>query len=111
MAKLGTDLQEGALDKTKAADEWTARSKDILAGALDGVPEQERQVVGIELQSHAQRITSKVGDFVRQRDRQDTVSALNSTLEYTQRLAVTQPDQARQIMRDHRHVFGVGSEA
>lgn len=106
MAKLGADLQEGALDKTKAADEWAARSKDILAGALDGVPEQERQIVGIELQSHAQRITSKVGDFVRQRDRQDTVSALNSTLEYTQRLAVTQPDQARQIMRDTLQQLG-----
>lgn len=106
MVKLGADLQEGAIDKTKAADEWAARSKDILAGALDGVPDQERQVVGIELQSHAQRITSKVGDFVRQRDKQDTVSALNSTLEYTQRLAVTQPEQARQIVRDTLEKLG-----
>ena len=106
MVKLGADLQEGAIDKTKAADEWAARSKDILTGALDGVPDQERQIVGIELQSHAQRITSKVGDFVRQRDKQDTVSALNSTLEYTQRLAVTQPEQARQIVRDTLEKLG-----
>tara|TARA_B100001105_G_scaffold236652_1_gene212614 strand:+ start:17626 stop:19668 length:2043 start_codon:yes stop_codon:yes gene_type:complete len=99
MKQLGSDIQQGAIDKTKAANEWNARSKDILAGALDGVPDREREAVGLELQTHAQRITSKVGDLVRERDQQDVVTAINTTLEYTQRLAVTDPEMARSIVQ------------
>lgn len=98
--RIGQEVQDGRLPKTEAPKAWQERTAKLLADSLDGVPEAHRGAVQADLQGLTGRLASKVGDIVRKRDQQDTASAVTQTLEYTQRLAVTDPEKARQIMAD-----------
>lgn len=98
--RIGQEVQDGRLPKTEAQKAWQDRTAKLLADSLDGVPEAHRGLVQSDLQGLTGRLTSKVGDIVRKRDQQDTAAAITATLEHTQRMAVTDPDMARQIMAD-----------
>lgn len=98
--RIGQEVQEGRLPKTEAAKAWQERTAKILADGIEAVPEVHRGTITADIQAQAGRLTSKVGDIVRRRDQHDTLSAINQVQEYTQRLAITEPDKARQILAD-----------
>lgn len=104
--RIGQEVQDGRLPKTEAQKAWQDRTAALLANSLDGVPEAHRGFVQQDLQGLTGRLTSKVGDIVRKRDQQDTAAAITATLEHTQRMAVTDPDMARQIMADTLEQLG-----
>lgn len=98
--RIGQEVQDGRLVKTDAQKAWQDRTAKLLADSLEGVPESHRGLVQSDLQGLTERLTSKVGDIVRKRDQQDTAAAITSTLESTQRMAVSDPAMARKIMTD-----------
>lgn len=100
LERIGQEVQDGRLPKTDAVKAWQDRTSKILADNIDGVPEVHRGAVQADLQALTGRLTSKVGDIVRKRDQTDTLAAITQVQEYTQRLAVTEPDKARQIWLD-----------
>jgi hypothetical protein len=98
--RIGQEVQDGRLPKTEAAKAWQDRTAKILADNIEGVPETHRAAVQADMQALTGRLTSKVGDIVRKRDQGDTLAAITQVQEYTQRLAVTEPDKARQLWLD-----------
>lgn len=100
LERIGQEVLEGTLPKTDALKAWQERHAKLLADNIEGVPEVHRATVTADIQAQAARLTSKVGDIVRRRDQADTASALLQVREYTQRLAVTEPEKARQIWLD-----------
>jgi len=100
LERIGQEVQDGRLPKTDAVKAWQDRTAKILADNIEGVPEVHRATVQADLQALTGRLTSKVGDIVRKRDQTDTLAAITQVQEYTQRLAVTEPDKARQIWLD-----------
>ena len=100
LERIGQEVLEGRLPKTDATKAWQDRTAKILADNIEGVPEVHRATVQADLQALTGRLTSKVGDIVRKRDQTDTLAAITQVQEYTQRLAVTEPDKARQIWLD-----------
>ena len=100
LSRIDQEVVEGRLQKTDAPKAWQERAAKILADNIEGVPESHRATVSQDVQGLAGRLSSKVGDIVRKRDQHDTLSAITQVQEYTQRLAVTEPDKARQIWLD-----------
>lgn len=100
LERIGQEVQDGRLPKTDAAKAWEERSAKILADNIEAVPETHRAAVQADLQGLTGRLTSKVGEIVRRRDQSDTLAAINQVQEYTQRLAVSEPDKARQLWLD-----------
>jgi len=98
--EIDQGVKTGQIDKTAAGQQWQERSAKLLEDGLPGVPDAHRELARIDLAGLSQRLTSKVGNSVRERDRHDTLSSLNQTLEYTQRMATTEPAKARTIMAD-----------
>lgn len=98
--RIGQQVLDGTLPKTDAVKAWQERSAKLLADNIEGVPESHRAHVTQDVQGLAGRLSSKVGDIVRQRDQRDTLGAIAQVQEYTQRLAVSEPDKARQILTD-----------
>lgn len=98
--RIGQEVQEGRLQKTDAQKAWQERTAKLLADNIEGVPEVHRAAVTADVQAQTGRLTSKVGDIVRRRDQTDTLAAITQVQEYTQRLAVAEPDKARQIWLD-----------
>lgn len=98
--RIGQEVQDGRLPKTDATKVWQERTTKILADNIEGVPEAHRGAVQADIQALTGRLTSKVGDIVRKRDQSDTLSAITQVQEYTQRLAVSEPDKARQLWLD-----------
>jgi len=109
LSSIDADVQEGRLSKDDAASAWKDRSTTLIADGLADVPESHRQFVQIDAEGLSMRLASKVGDIVRKRERTDTLAAVQQTLEYTERLAVTDPDRARAIMQ--ASVRGAGPAA
>lgn len=98
--RIGQEVQDGRLQKTDVQKAWEERTAKLLADNIEGVPEVHRATVTADIQAQAGRLTSKVGDIVRRRDQTDTLAAITQVQEYTQRLAVAEPDKARQIWLD-----------
>lgn len=98
--RIGQEVQDGRLQKTDAQKAWQERTAKLLADNIEGVPEAHRAAVTADVQAQTGRLTSKVGDIVRRRDQTDTLAAITQVQEYTQRLAVAEPDKARQIWLD-----------
>lgn len=97
LAEIDRGVMDGTILKDQAATAWQERSKAILDDGIAEVPESHRELARIDLSSLSQRLTSKVGDAVRRRDQFDTLASIDATAEYTQRLAVTDPEGARSI--------------
>lgn len=100
LERISQEVQDGRLLKTDAAKAWEERTAKILADNIEAVPETHRAAVQADLQGLTGRLTSKVGDIVRRRDQSDTLAAITQVQEYTQRLAVSEPDKARQLWLD-----------
>lgn len=100
LERIGQQVLDGTLPKTEAQKAWEDRSAKLLADNIEGVPESHRAAVTQDAQGLAGRLSSKVGDIVRKRDQHDTLGAIAQVQEYTQRLAISEPDKARQILTD-----------
>jgi hypothetical protein len=100
IGEIDQGVQTGQIDKTRAGQEWQERSSRLLQEGLPGIPETHRETARIGLEGQATRLTSKVGDVVRRRDQADTLAAINTTFEHTQRMARENPAAARQHMAD-----------
>lgn len=100
VGEIDQGVKTGQIDKTVAAKEWQERSAKLVEDGLAEISDDHREIAAIDLKSTAERLASKVGDSVRDRDKHDTLDALNKTLEYTQRMAVQDPAKARAIMSD-----------
>lgn len=96
--RIGVEVQEGRLQKTDAMKAWQDRSAKLLDESIEAVPEAHREQVRVDIQSLSGRLASRVGDIVRRRDQQDTRSALDQMVEHTQRLAVSDPAKARELL-------------
>lgn len=98
LEELSTSIADrvasGALDKTKAEDEWRSLAEKRLGDTLDGVPEAQREAVKGSLTLRARRLTSTVREGIARRDREDTRAGLLSYLEGQERFAVTDPGKA-----------------
>lgn len=98
--EIDREVKTGTIEKTTATKVWQERSAKVLEDGLPGISDAHRERATIDLRGLADRLTSKVGDSVRDRDRHDTLAGINTTLEYTQRMAVVDPAKARQITVD-----------
>ncbi len=94
---VGRGVLDGTVPKDRAGTDWQERTTRLIDDGLRDVPEMHRETVRVDLQTRAQRYTSKVGDVVLQRDRQDTLAAIKQTDEHTQRLAATDPAKALEV--------------
>ena len=94
---VGRGVLDGTVPKDRAAHDWQDRTTRLIDDGLRDVPEMHRETVRLDLQTRAKRYTSKVGDVVLQRDRQDTLAAIKQTDEHTQRLAATDPAKALEV--------------
>lgn len=98
ISAIDRGIQDGTISKADAPKMWAEQSKLLIDTDLKDVPEAHREIVRIDTAGLAERLTSKVGDSIRARDQSDTRAALDATIEHTQRLAVTDPQKARQIL-------------
>ena len=105
-ARSTTACRPAPSTRRAPAKEWNERSARVLQDGLAEIPETHRGNAAIVLKAHAERMTSKVGDSVRRRDQADTLSGINQTLEYAQRLSVQNPQQARQLVGDTLEQLG-----
>lgn len=99
-------VRTGTIDKTKAADEWQQRTRDFMAGALEGVPAVHRGAVQADLDHQVATFSRGVRKSVELRDQQDVRSGINDTLEYTQRLYSTDPKAAEQLATETLRTLG-----
>lgn len=106
LAEIERGVLDGTIGKDRAAAAWQERSAAILDDGIGEVPESHRELARVDLSSLSQRLTSKVGDAVRRRDQFDTLSSIDATAEYTQRLATTDPEGARGIFTQLVDVAG-----
>lgn len=89
-------IAEGRIDKTKATEEWTRRTSELIKNGIEGVPQSHRGAVDQALQLRVRQLNSNVADAVTRRDRSDTLAGMTQTLEYLQRDYRANPDRARQ---------------
>lgn len=87
-------VASGALDKTRALEEWQALANDRTKSAVDGVPDAHRETVKGSLSLRARRLTSTVREGIARRDREDVRAGMMSQLETLERLAVSKPEEA-----------------
>lgn len=104
LATLHDDTNEGVrtgqIDKTKATDEWTLRTKDAITAALQNVPQSQRDLVQKDLDHTAAKLSRGVRKAVELRDQSDTLAGIDQTLEYAQRLYIADPKAADQLAND-----------
>lgn len=100
MGEIDRGVMDGSIEKDAASKAWQERSAEIIASGVEAVPAAHREAARVDTQGLAQRLTSGVSAAVRKRDQQDTLSAIDQTYEYTQRLATTDPAGARKILSD-----------
>lgn len=106
VGEIDAGVQDGSVPKTEAAKVWAERSQELLEEGLESIPEAHRGIARIDLDGASKRLASKVGDAVRRRDKADTLAGINTTLEYTQRLARENPAAARQQMAETLDALG-----
>ena len=97
LQRVGEEVLSGQLPKTDAAKAWRERTQKLITAGIDGVPEAHRAIVQGDVQGLVGRLDSKVTDVVRKRDQLDIGANLDQLREYTQRLAVNDPQQARDV--------------
>src|SRR5574341_769433 len=95
--EMAEGIRTGQIDKTKAAEEWQARAKERIESALPGVPQAHRAVVQQDLDRRVAALSRGVGKAVTLRDQQDVRSGIDQTLEYAERLYLTDPTAANQL--------------
>ncbi|QHE86311.1 hypothetical protein [Hydrogenophaga sp. BPS33] len=91
---VATRVASGALDKTRADDEWRALAQSRMDDTLATVPVEHRQLAQSQLELRMRRLSSTVREGVARRDRDDTRAGLLSYLESQERFAVTDPKRA-----------------
>lgn len=94
------DLQTGAVDKTKAVEEYRKRSAMLVESSLKEVPGDHVEAVTADLQGRVSRGEGKVQRSVTKRDRSDTLAGIDTTVEYAQRLATSDRAKGLQLGLD-----------
>lgn len=99
LATLGDDFAEGvrtgARDKRTALQDWEQSTNERLTALLEDVPPDHAGAVRQQLEHRARLVArSTVGRSVRERDRADTLTGIDQTLEHAQRLYRTDPTAA-----------------
>lgn len=92
--EFGDGVKTGQIDKTKAAEEWQAKSRERINAVIETIPQDFRQLAGQQLNHRATLLGRGVQKAVGQRDQSDTLAGIRQTLEYTQRLYGKDPAAA-----------------
>lgn len=96
--EIDRGVQDGTIAKDDAPVAWKERSGALISDGLPDFPEAHRALAQTDLTGLADRMSSKVVDAIRARDRSDIRSSIDATLEHAQRLATTDPERARAIV-------------
>jgi hypothetical protein len=97
--EFGEGVKTGAIDKTKAGEEWTTRAEERVSTALQNIPGEHRETIERDLRSRVARLGRGVGRAVTQRDQADTRAGIGSTIEAAQRRYLTDPAGADELVR------------
>lgn len=98
LADVDRGVQDGSIQKEQAGVVWKERTKALLDDSLPEIPEVHREVARADLDGLAARLGSRVSDSVRRRDQTDTLASIDATLEHAQRLSLTDPVKARDLV-------------
>lgn len=88
-------VRSGSRDKRTALQDWEEATRDRLTTFLEEVPQDHAGAVRLQLEHGARQLArTAVGKAVRERDRADTMTGIDQTLEGAQRLYRTDPKAA-----------------
>lgn len=94
---IAEGIKTGKIAKDKAAEEWSRRSGEMLSTTMEGIPQEHQQTVQAALQHRTNVLSRGVQKAVTHRDQTDTLAGVKQTLEYSQRLYLTNPAAADQL--------------
>lgn len=100
---LGEEFAEGVRtgqrDKTKAGQEWAEAARERITSTLEAVPPSHRTTVQADLDRRVAGMgRAVIGKAVRQRDQADVRGGMGQTLEYAERLYLTDPKAADELV-------------
>jgi hypothetical protein len=106
-------IADGSVDKTSAKTKWSERTKALIDLGIEKVPPSQRGAIQSRLNQDASRFDLLVGRVVRKRDQSDTLSAVDSSLEFAARMAEKDPGAARalalQTLQDYGPAAGLNA--
>lgn len=112
-ADLNDEINRGILDgtipKEKAAEEWSARFKELTNGRLDGMDPRYAGPLQVAFEDLQARGLNGVRDTLTKRDQQDTQANLLTLGEEYQRMAVK--DRPRAVLEYTAQVDAMGPRA
>lgn len=94
---IADGIKTGKIAKDQAGAEWQRLASERVTQAVEGVPQDYRELAQSSLQHRTQVLGRGITKAVTQRDQADTLAAVNQTLEYTQRLYLKDPRAADQL--------------
>jgi hypothetical protein len=107
--EFGDGVKTGAIDKTKAGEEWATRAQERVSTALQNIPGEHRETIERDLRSRVARLGRGVSKAVTLRDQADTRAGIGSTLEAAQRRYLTDPAGADELVRGTLENLGPAS--
>lgn len=95
---IAEQVRTGQLPKTEAASTWSERATQIRAQALEGVAPKYAADTQADIDSQNARFSRGITKAVTQRDQADVRMGIDSTFESAQRLYMTNPGAADEVV-------------
>lgn len=97
--ELGAGVKGGQVPKDQAGQQWQQQSAELISGVMDSVPMALRGHVRARLDGRAAILGRNVGRAVTERDQADVRAGIDQTMETAQRLYLSDPAQADEMIR------------
>lgn len=107
--QINRGILDGTIDKDKAAEEWSARFKELTNGRLDGMDPRYAGPLQVAFEDLQARGLNGVRDTLTKRDQQDTQANLLTLGEEYQRMAAK--DRPRAVAEYTAQVDAMGPRA
>lgn len=107
--EISRGILDGTISKDKAAEEWSARFKDLTAGRLDGMDPRYAGPLQVAFEDLQAKGLNGVRDTLTKRDQQDTQANLLTLGEEYQRMAAK--DRPRAVLEYTAQVDAMGPRA
>ena len=96
--EVSEGIRTGQIDKTQAGEEFRRRTSERITTGMDSIPTEHQPIAQQNFNTRATRLTRTVNKAVTQRNQQEVREGIQKQLEYTQRLYLTDPAAADQIV-------------
>lgn len=104
--EVSEGISNGTIAKTDAQEEFKRRTQERITAGLGSIPQAHQPIAQASVNNRASRLSRNISKAVTQRDQQDVRAGLQSQLEYAQRLYMTDPAAADQIVAQSVEALG-----